>query len=328
MDEMSRPLLSVVIPIYNTEERYLKACFRTFAVPDNRIELVVVDDGSNLETRNVISRLLNEVRVKCAFVTKENGGQNSARQAGVGQSSGAYVFFLDSDDYVDPILFFKAVDVLETKSPDVLMFNVARVDDSGHELERYEFANETGDLTASKRELIIKSPTLCSQFFSRNLLNGYGLVLNTKIGEDMASAVPLIARAKVIYGMSEYIYKYVVRESSVTRNPLPEDAFAIIVAIDELKNRMPSGFSSELEWLAIKHVLFYGAERALKTFGYDPRVKHRLFGYMQTFFPHWRKNPYLQAETHNMRVAFRLLIRGNWRLYYMLSRCKALLRCA
>ena len=112
------------------------------------------------------------------------------------------------------------------------------------------------------------------------------------------------------------------------RNPLPEDAFAIIVAIDELKNRMPSGFSSELEWLAIKHVLFYGAERALKTFGYDPRVKHRLFGYMQTFFPHWRKNPYLQAETHNMRVAFRLLIRGNWRLYYMLSRCKALLRCA
>ena len=94
------PKVSVIIPVYNVE-KYLDRCVssainQTF----NDIEIILVDDGSPDNCPQMCDKYrLEDSRVK--VVHKENGGLASARNAGLKIASGEYIFFLDSDDWLE-----------------------------------------------------------------------------------------------------------------------------------------------------------------------------------------------------------------------------------
>ena len=95
------PLISIIIPVYNTEQ-FLEKCFesvlrQTFA----DFEAIVVDDGStdgSAAACEDFARRDGRVRV----VRQENGGLSCARNAGVDAAAGEYIAFLDSDDFLHP----------------------------------------------------------------------------------------------------------------------------------------------------------------------------------------------------------------------------------
>ena len=91
-------LVTVIVPTYNTS-KYIKKCIdsilnQTF----KNIELIVIDDGSTDNTKDIIEKV-NDKRLK--YVYKENGGVSSARNLGIDLSTGNYIMFVDSDDYID-----------------------------------------------------------------------------------------------------------------------------------------------------------------------------------------------------------------------------------
>lgn len=108
------PLISVIIPSYNRRssisvaiESVLKQSFADW-------ELIVVDDGSEDGTGEVVENFLSDTRIK--YFWQENKGVSAARNKGVCISSGKYLTFLDSDDKVtnDWLLdFFKAISTSE-----------------------------------------------------------------------------------------------------------------------------------------------------------------------------------------------------------------------
>lgn len=93
-------LVSIVVPVYNTEKCFLIECFESIRLQTYRdIEVVVVDDGSGAETAKFIDEYTAGL-VNWRVVHKQNGGLNMARRTGYEHSSGEYISFVDSDDTV------------------------------------------------------------------------------------------------------------------------------------------------------------------------------------------------------------------------------------
>ena len=96
----SRPSVVVVIPFYNGAAFIERAVDSVFSQTVPADEVVVVNDGSRTEEREALGALA--ARYPLRIVDKENGGQGSARNAGVAASSSAFICFLDQDDFYLP----------------------------------------------------------------------------------------------------------------------------------------------------------------------------------------------------------------------------------
>ena len=95
------PKISVIIPVYNVE-KYLNRCVDSvLAQTLTALEIILVNDGSPDKCPEICdeySKLDNRIIV----IHKENGGLSSARNAGLKAANGEYIFFLDSDDWLEP----------------------------------------------------------------------------------------------------------------------------------------------------------------------------------------------------------------------------------
>jgi len=88
------PLVSIVIPTYNYGNFVSEAVDSALAQTYNNIEVIVVDDGSTDNTKDVLVKYNESIR----YIHKENAGLPAARNTGIEQAKGEYIAFLDSDD--------------------------------------------------------------------------------------------------------------------------------------------------------------------------------------------------------------------------------------
>ena len=91
-------LISVIIPVYNTAQ-YVEKCIDSVRSQTYvNIELIVVDDGSNIKTKQKLKELSSRIDV---LIHQENKGQSTARNVGIKHAQGDFIVFIDSDDYVE-----------------------------------------------------------------------------------------------------------------------------------------------------------------------------------------------------------------------------------
>lgn len=91
--------LSIIIPIYNVEDT-LRRCLRSvLAQIDNRMEVVLIDDGSTDASRQIAEEMTAD-RANCRLICQTNRGLSAARNAGIDVATGDYLTFVDSDDFV------------------------------------------------------------------------------------------------------------------------------------------------------------------------------------------------------------------------------------
>jgi len=99
-------IISVVIPSYNYA-KYISRCIKSaLDQPCENFEVIVVDDGSIDNTREVVNDIINSAsKNQLKYIYQENQGVSIARNTGVAHSSGEYIWFLDSDDFLLPNAF-------------------------------------------------------------------------------------------------------------------------------------------------------------------------------------------------------------------------------
>ena len=112
------PKISVIVPIYNTEQ-YLPECIDSILAQSfTDIELILVNDGSP-DNSGQICEYYREKDSRVRIVNKENGGLSSARNAGLEIAVGNYIMFVDSDDYLEPDCFEKAYTTMTAANADL-----------------------------------------------------------------------------------------------------------------------------------------------------------------------------------------------------------------
>lgn len=101
---MSRPKVSIVVPIYNVRA-YLGQCIDSLLAQTlDNIEIVLVDDGSPDDCGAIADRFASE-HCNIKVIHRDNGGLGPARNSGIEVATGEYVGFVDSDDWVEPDMF-------------------------------------------------------------------------------------------------------------------------------------------------------------------------------------------------------------------------------
>lgn len=104
-------LISIIIPCFNDfkfiEQAVSSALNQTYL---NK-EVILVDDGSNIKTKEVLKRLESKLT---KLITQENQGQSAARNIGIEASMGEYILVLDSDDFFEPSFCEKAIEIFKS----------------------------------------------------------------------------------------------------------------------------------------------------------------------------------------------------------------------
>ncbi|GLG91691.1 glycosyltransferase [Sellimonas catena] len=115
---------SIIVPVYKTE-KYLDKCIASILSQSyTDFELILVDDGSPDRCPQICdSYAATDDRVK--VIHKENGGVSSARNCGIDVATGNYIWFVDSDDYIEPYSLEQLYKTEKGKRGDIYFFNIS-----------------------------------------------------------------------------------------------------------------------------------------------------------------------------------------------------------
>lgn len=212
---MAKPIVSVLIPVYNVE-RYLERCLDSVTAQTlNNIEIICVDDGSTDNSIEILKRYSQEDK-RIKIVQKRNGGLPSARNAGLDVAKGTYIGFVDSDDYIETTMYEKMVCAAKERNSDVVICGAnifpeePKADqwlyDSLSPFERY-YEKFNPDILFKD---IDTTPFLWRTLIRRGLIEEHKFRLNEDIvlGEDKAFQCKIYPYAKGITVIQDKLYNY------------------------------------------------------------------------------------------------------------------------
>lgn len=171
-------LFSIIVPVYNTKT-YLERCVKSILNQNyDGFELILVDDGSSDGSADICDEYAkSDKRVR--VIHKKNGGVSSARNCGLKMATGDYVWFVDSDDYIQQDALLILHEVVMRDKKDLYVFNTHK------ENETFE-----GDLdTFFQRYYFtyVLKYAPWNKLYKRSVLNQYQLQYDEEetIGEDL-----------------------------------------------------------------------------------------------------------------------------------------------
>jgi glycosyltransferase involved in cell wall biosynthesis len=228
---LALPIVSVIIPVYNTGP-YLRRCIDSLLSFDSsEIEVVLIDDGSTDESSSIIKEYaLRDERVVAMY--KENGGLSSARNAGLSISRGEYVGFVDSDDYVSVSYFMEFFNALRFGKPDIIIGG--RYSDNCGSISN-EFNCVKGFM--NQKEVLDRilvwdnlDASVCDKIFRKVLFKDVLFQLGV-YSEDLPVFVNLVQRASSIYHVGTEVYYYFKRANSITTGFFSDKMISVLYSL-------------------------------------------------------------------------------------------------
>ena len=218
------PKISFIVPVYNTG-LYIKKCLdsiinQTFK---EEIEIILINDGSTDNSDELIKEYIENSNSKdlMKYYTKKNEGIAKTRNFGIDKANGKYIFFVDSDDYIDKETIKKLKPYIDNNI-DMVKFKLQRIDQNNNILEKVDgpvFAEISGEEAFNKlysEDVLLDSP--CVYVIKKNLFTKNNFKFNRTYHEDFGLIPLIILKAKSFVSIPDYLYYYVQGENSITRN--------------------------------------------------------------------------------------------------------------
>ena len=144
-----KPLLSIIVPVYKVEN-YLQKCIDSIlAQTFTDFELILVDDGSP-DDCPALCDATAEKDARVRVIHQKNGGLSAARNAGLDAARGAWIGFVDSDDYIEPEMYEVLYQAVQSTGADLALCDYAEVDEAGKPCPPMHVSLSEGELTGQK----------------------------------------------------------------------------------------------------------------------------------------------------------------------------------
>lgn len=241
------PHLSFIVPVYNVEQ-FLSKCLSS--IIDNlweglAYEIIIVNDASP-DGSLAIAETYASKQENIKVITQENKGLGGARNTGIEQATGQYLFFLDSDDYLIPNQIQKVVEKAFAHNLDIIEFGAERVDEHYHYLDHILKKNDTdvvNGITYIERYDFENSA--CNKLYRRKfLLENQIVFFERTYVEDAPFNAEAFAKCKRVLAVSDIPVIFYQNRNSITRQKRTgdnlrkfiTDSVKVTARIDDIAN--------------------------------------------------------------------------------------------
>lgn len=178
---MEETKISIIVPVYNVEQ-YIKRCMDSLLDQDfEDYEIVVVNDGTPDNSMSYV-KMLQRTNDKIVICNRDNGGLSAARNTGISQAKGEYLWFCDSDDALEGNCLSKLYEKAKNNCLDILLFDeeeIGNADSSCHERKKSVWTNDD-------RIEVVNGSTLLNELVNKKIYNASacGYLIKKQVLED------------------------------------------------------------------------------------------------------------------------------------------------
>lgn len=171
--------LTIIIPVYNAE-KHIEQCINSILIQSyNDYELILIDDGSTDDSSIICERFASKY-ANILYYRQENQGVSNARNSGLEKSSGVYVSFIDSDDFIKEDTYTSIFSSSTFKEFDLALFGYQFSYNGRLVPKSHSFGNALIHKNRVKKVLLILDmldlfESVCNKIYRRDLINRLGL---------------------------------------------------------------------------------------------------------------------------------------------------------
>lgn len=206
---------TIAVPYYNSSVYLLRKCLNScLRQTYGNIEILVLVDGTPRDISSVIDEYSKNKKVKF-LVSKKNLGVSAERNIAIKKASGDYLFFIDSDDYIDADMVEKMVNRMEQDDSDMVICGIA---DTEYVCDNGLFDKRVFFSFPQRFCHIQYTNFVANKMFKLDIIRKYSIAFDEKIklGEDALFCQEYYKHVRSISCMQNKFYHYVRQDSSST----------------------------------------------------------------------------------------------------------------
>lgn len=308
------PEIDIVIPVYNVE-KYLEHCLDSiFSQSFQNFRIIAVNDGSTDQSGKILEDYVKKYPGKIEVITKENGGQSSARNRGVESSTSPYLMFLDSDDHLKQNMVEKLYEAIKKVDADMAICEFSYVSENGEVIRKSDQQLKENELMNLKTmpSLLLADPAPWNKIYKRSLFIENNMRYPEGVWyEDLRCTTKLYAVASKVVYIKDNLYDYIVHTNSVMNNSNWQRQRDILDALKEIiqfykEKGMINRVKDELEFLTLFHVYVLASTR-LVIMNKKTEIIKEFRQFLIANFPNYKKNKYLDRMRKQDQLIYRLL---------------------
>lgn len=239
---MNEKLISVIMPIYNSEEK-LERCIDSVAMQSYKnLEIILIDDGSTDNSSKICKKWENkDDRIKYYYIN--NSGVSVARNTGLKKAKGEYIYFIDSDDYLDLNVIKNLYNNLKNET--LVGVNHYKILPLEKKILPLNSLYKSNEVVKGILENKIKGVVWCF-LFSKEIIIRNNLLFDekAKFMEDTIFLIRYLKYVNYVEFISGSYYYYDMTGVSITRtnNKIKEDIINFNYALDEIEKIIDKNF--------------------------------------------------------------------------------------
>lgn len=249
MKNVSNNKISIIVPIYNVE-KYLKKCIDSLINQTYKnLEIILVDDGSPDKCGEICDQY-KTIDSRIVVIHKKNGGLSDARNCGVKASTGDYITFVDSDDYISNDYVEYLFNLLISKNADMSIIMPHKFKENDKDF--FKEVNERVILYSPNEALKVMlyqkkfSNSAYGKLYKKELIKDIKFPVG-KLYEDVGTTYKYILKCKnkIVYS-NQHKYFYLIRNNSIMRSAYKKNDKDYFYQAEILLNDMKKNGDKEL----------------------------------------------------------------------------------
>lgn len=226
-----KPLFSLVIPVYNAEKYFGRLVQSIIRQSYRNYEVLIIDDGSTDNTKEICLKISNEDS-RFNYVRQINSGVSVARNRGLEEAKGDYIFFIDADDVLREGALRQIADILgNNQGIDILFFGKNNLNKYGKIISTTKM--QTSPTSVINFDLLVKIfennllPITFNKVIKRSFI-GEVKFRDISIGEDFQFYLELLSKIPIIKVTSLVLYNYYMENGNSLFKKYDDKRFSVL----------------------------------------------------------------------------------------------------